>query len=69
MGQKLNQFALFFQFSLALRFGEPRIPAGNVFEAAFDEIDGEVSDINADPLATEFLRHANSRAATAEQAL
>ena len=41
--------------------------AESVFEPAFDEIDGEVSDINANPLPTELLRRVNRRAATAKR--
>ena len=41
--------------------------AESVFEPAFDEIDGEVSDINANPLPAELLRRVNGGAATAKR--
>ena len=41
--------------------------AEGVFEPAFDEIDGEVGDINANPLPAELLRRVNGRAATAKR--
>ena len=42
------------------------IIAESVFEAAFDEVDGKVGDINANPLPSEFLRRVNGGAATAK---
>src|SRR5208283_2758934 len=40
--------------------------AEGIFETAFDEVDGEIGDINADPLAAELLRGMNRCAAAAE---
>ena len=48
-------------FFLKLQFLAERIA-----QASFDEIDSQVRDVYADPLATEFLRRVNRRAATAE---
>ena len=47
--------------------GKFQFVAECVFEPTFDEIDGEISDINANPLPTELLRRMNRRAATAKR--
>ncbi len=41
--------------------------AERIAQPALDEIDGEIGDINADPLATQLLRRVNRRAATAKR--
>src|ERR1035437_2407511 len=41
--------------------------AERIFQTSLNEIDGEIRDINADPVPTQLLRPVNRRAATAER--